>query len=63
MQAIHQVITLGDLKMIHILVDEMHADIDSKMHNQLSTMHCAAQTYAGAVSIIALNEKFKINVN
>jgi len=42
MQAIHQAISLGELRMITVLTEEMGANADSKMHNNLSTMHCAA---------------------
>lgn len=45
MQAIHQAISLGELCMITTLTEKMGANINTKMHNNLSSMHCAAQTY------------------
>lgn len=41
----------------------MGAHVTSTMHNDLSVAHCAAQTYAGAISLIALKEKFNLNMN
>ena len=49
--------------MINILTEKMNANINTKMHNNLSAMHCAAQTYAGFLSIALLHDKFEMDVN
>ena len=63
MQALHQAVSLGELRLITILTDKMNANINSKMHNNLSVVHCAAQTYAGALSLIVLSERFNVSMN
>ena len=49
--------------MIDIVVKEMGADINAKMCNDLSVIHCAAQTYTGSLSILVLCKQFGFNVN
>lgn len=41
----------------------MGADVNSRMKNKLSTMHCAAQTYHGLLSMLILYKKHNIDVN
>lgn len=41
----------------------MGGDVNSKMHNELTTMHCAAQTYHGILSILVLSKQFMMQVN
>lgn len=55
--------SLGELRVITILTEQMGANINSKMHNNLSTMHCASQTYAGFLSILVLHNKLEMDVN
>jgi hypothetical protein len=45
MQAIHQVMSLGNLELIETVVVQMRADCSVLTNNCLSVMHCAAQTY------------------
>jgi ankyrin repeat protein len=54
---------MGNWKMIDIVVNEMHANILSKMCNDLSVMHCAAQTYTGSLSILILAKLHSFDVN
>ena len=54
MQAIHQVMSFGILSQIERVVTEFEADVNALMHNQLSTMHCAAQSYSGYLSLLML---------
>ena len=54
--------SLGHLVLINIVI-EMGGDFRSKMHNNLTTMHCAAQTYHGLLSMLMLDKRFKIGVN
>jgi hypothetical protein len=62
MQAVHQVMSLGHLTLINI-VTEMGADVKSTMNNNLTTMHCAAQTYHGLLSMLILDKRFRVGVN
>ena len=41
----------------------MGADINSKMFNDLSVMHCASQSYAWFLSMIVLKDFFNFDVN
>lgn len=41
----------------------MGADVTSKMKNDLTTMHCASQTYHGLLSMLILHKKHNIPVN
>jgi ankyrin repeat protein len=41
----------------------MNADIQGKMCNELSVMHCAAQTYTGSLSILVLCKLLSFDVN
>jgi hypothetical protein len=54
MQALHQAVHLGTKDITHTLVEEMSADVNSRMANDLTALHCASQTYAGAMGIILL---------
>ena len=54
MQALHQAVHLGTNDITRMLVDEMHSDVYSRMANDLTALHCASQTYAGAMGIILL---------
>jgi ankyrin repeat protein len=54
--------SLGHLTLINI-VTEMGADVKSKMNNDLTTMHCAAQTYHGLLSMLILDKRFSVGVN
>ena len=54
LQAVHQVMNYGILNQIKTVVDEFGADVGARMHNQLSTLHCAAQSYCGYLSILVL---------
>jgi len=49
--------------MIDLVVNQMGADLNSKMCNDLSVVHCAAQTYTGSLSIIVLCKLFNFDVN
>lgn len=49
--------------MIDLVVKQMGADLNSKMCNDLSVVHCAAQTYTGSLSIIVLCKLFNFDVN
>jgi ankyrin repeat protein len=49
--------------MVTTLIEKMHANIHTKMHNNLSTMHCAAQTYGGFLSILMLHDRYQVEVN
>lgn len=42
---------------------EMGADLLATMNEEMSTMHCAAQTYHGLLSILILSKRFNISVN
>jgi hypothetical protein len=42
MQAVHQVMCLGNLRLIDIVVDKLGGDISQRMSNDLTAMHCAA---------------------
>jgi ankyrin repeat protein len=55
--------TLGILSQIERVVGEFNADINSRMHNDLSTMHCAAQSYCGYLSILMLVKKYHMSPN
>jgi hypothetical protein len=44
-------------------VIEMGADLSATMNEEMSTMHCAAQTYHGLLSILILSKRFNISVN
>lgn len=59
MQAIHQVMSLGHLTLINIVV-EMGGDLASTMHNSLTPMHCAAQTYHGLLSLALMTKQYRI---
>ena len=54
--------SLGHLQMINLVLD-MGGDVESKMHNGLSTFHCAAQTYHGLLSMLVLSKRLKVSVN
>ena len=49
--------------MIEIVVKGMGADLNAKMFNDLSVIHCAAQTYTGSLSILVLCKFFDFDVN
>lgn len=55
--------SIGNLRMIEIVVKEMGADITTKMCNDLSVIHCAAQTYTGSLSILVLCKLYGFDVN
>jgi hypothetical protein len=42
MQAVHQVMSFGILSQIQRMVNDFGADVNARMHNQLSALHCAA---------------------
>ncbi len=54
---------MGNLRIIDLVVNVMHANIYSKMFNELSVMHCAAQTYTGSLSILILAKLHNFDVN
>ena len=54
--------SLGHLVLINLVLG-MGANVNSVMKNNLTTMHCAAQTYHGLLSMLILHKKFKIDVN
>ena len=62
MQAIHQVMSLGHLQMINLVL-EMGASVTATMKNGLTTMHCAAQTYHGLLSMLILSKHSQKDVN
>lgn len=53
--------SLGHLVLINIVI-EMGADFKSTMYNNLSTMHCAAQTYHGLLSMLILDKRYHTGV-
>ena len=53
----------GILYQIKTVVDEFGADVNDRMHNQLSTLHCAAQSYCGYLSILVLVKDYKVSPN
>ena len=55
--------SIGIKKQIETIVEELGADIRSRMHKDLSVLHCAAQTYPGYLSIFMLCKKYKMNAN
>jgi ankyrin repeat protein len=59
LQAIHQVMSLGHLTLITIVLD-MGGDLSSNMHNNLTPMHCAAQTYHGLLSLALMTKQYRI---
>jgi ankyrin repeat protein len=60
-QAVHQVMSFGILSQIELVVEEFGADVRARMHNKLSTLHCAAQSYSGYLSILVLVQKYKLS--
>jgi len=54
--------SLGHLALINIVI-EMGGNVYSNMHNELSTISCASQTYHGLLSMLILEKQFKMNVN
>ena len=52
--AVHQVMTIGNKQMIDCLIQDFGADLNMKTHNELSVLHCAAQHYAGYLSMLIL---------
>jgi hypothetical protein len=50
--------SFGILSQIKRVVNDFGADIKARMHNKLSTMHCAAQSYSGYLSILVLVKKY-----
>jgi len=63
MQAVHQVMSMGNLRMIDLVVNGMRGKIQSKMFNDLTVMHCAAQTYTGSLSILILAKLHNFDIN
>lgn len=61
LQAIHQACSFGILSQITRIVDDFGANVNNKVHNQLTTLHCAAQTTCGYLSILVLVEKYKMD--
>lgn len=55
--------SIGNLRIIQLVVDDLKGDIESKMCNDLSVLHCAAQTYTGSLSILILCKLYNFNVN
>ena len=55
--------SLGNKQLIDILMDEFHASLDVKAHNDVSVMHYAAQQYSGYLSILLLVKKYNFDVN
>lgn len=51
--------SLGHLAMINTVL-EMSGDVNSRMHNKLSPMHCAAQTYHGLLSLVIMTKRYKV---
>jgi hypothetical protein len=41
----------------------MGCNVNVKMQNNLSVMHCAAQTYGGILSILFLHETYEMGIN
>lgn len=39
---------------------EMTGDVNSRMHNKLSPMHCAAQTYHGLLSLVIMTKRYNV---
>lgn len=54
--------SLGHSRLIKI-VFEMGGDPNAKMKNGLSTLHCAAQTYHGLLSMLILVKQHQVPVN
>ena len=54
---------LGNKQLIDILMDEFHASLDVKAHNDVSVLHYAAQQYSGYLSILLLVKKYDFDVN
>lgn len=54
--------SLGHLTLINCVL-KMGGEVNSKMHNQLTAMHCAAQTYHGLLSILVLAKRYDVRVN
>ena len=54
--------SLGHFLLINAII-EMGADLSATMNEEMSTMHCAAQTYHGLLSILILSKKFNVSVN
>jgi ankyrin repeat protein len=49
--------------MIDLVVNGMRGNIQSKMFNDLTVMHCAAQTYTGSLSILILAKLHNFDIN
>lgn len=63
MSAVHQAASLGNLAILKTLTEQMGCNVHVKMQNNLSVMHCAAQTYGGILSILFLQETFEMGIN
>jgi ankyrin repeat protein len=55
--------SFGILNQIEMVVKKFGANVEARMHNKLSTMHCAAQSYSGYLSILVLVQKYKLSPN
>ena len=53
--------SFGILSQIELVVEEFGADVRARMHNKQSTLHCAAQSYSGYLSILVLVQKYKLS--
>jgi len=50
--------TMGNRALIDLLLKDFAASLDVQTHNKLTPMHCAAQTYAGYVSILVMQKEW-----
>ena len=55
--------SLGQLQIMDLFVVGLRTDLNVLMLNQLSVMHCAAQTYAGFLSILYMSKRADVDVN
>lgn len=55
--------TRGNKVIIDCLLHDYKASLYELMGNDISVMHCAAQTYVGFMSILILREEYKFPVN
>lgn len=55
MNVCHQVVSLGNLKLIQIIVEDFKANMNQCTEAGMSVMHYAAQNYCGYLSLLALH--------
>ena len=53
--------TLGELNLIKLIAT--YDNCFAKMQNGLMPMHCAAQTYAGMLSLLYMHQVLGVDVN